>query len=220
MSEAGAARDALVDVMRRAVADGLSNGTSGNASVRLDDGTVLVTPSGIAPAELTPASMVVVDAAGTVQATAPGVAPTTELDLHLAVYAAAPHARAVMHTHSPFATAVACVGYELPAVHYDIVALGGPVRVAPYALFGSAELAAAGAAALEGRTAALLANHGAVAHGDHMAQAYDRAAKLEWLAQLYWHARQLGEPRTLTAAQLDDVRAQMARYRYGQRHSG
>lgn len=219
MSEEGAARDALVDVMRRAVADGLSNGTSGNASVRLGDDAVLVTPSGVPPAELTAAAMVVVGFDGSVVVPS-GLAPTTEVAMHLAVYAAAPRARAVMHTHSPFATAVACACDELPAVHYDIVALGGPVRVAPYAVFGSDELAAACRAALDGRTAALLANHGAVAHGDHVAQAYDRAAKLEWLAELFWRTRQLAEPRVLTDAQLDEVRAQMSRYRYGQRHRG
>lgn len=217
MSDEGAARDALVDVMRRAVADGLSNGTSGNASVRLTEATVLVTPSGIPPAELTPDAMVVVGLDGEVVVPS-GLPPTTEVAMHLAVYTAAPKASAVMHTHSPFATAVACACDELPAVHYDVTQLGGPVRVAPYAVFGSPELAANCAAALDGRTACLLGNHGAVAHGDHIGRAYDRAAKLEWLAELYWRTRQLGEPRLLTESQLDEVRAQSARYRYGQRH--
>jgi L-fuculose-phosphate aldolase len=205
----------LVDAMRRAVADGLSNGTSGNASAMLAEGCVLVTPSGIPPDELKPGAIVLVDADGGV-VDDDGSAPTTELALHLAVYAAAPDARAVMHTHSPFATAVACACDELPAVHYDIVAVGGPVRVAPYALFGSDELAAACAAALDDRSAALLANHGAVAYGSSVRQAYDRAAKVEWLAALWWRTRALGEPRVLSASQLDDVRAQMARYRYGE----
>ena len=211
MTDEAAARVALVDAMRRAVADGLSNGTSGNASARPDDGRVLVTPSGVTPDELEPHMMVVVGDDEN------RYAPTTELAMHLAVYAAAPAARAVMHTHSPFATAVACACDELPAVHYDIVALGGPVRVAPYATFGSDELAAACAVALDDRTAALLANHGVIAYGATMREAYDRAAKVEWLAALWWRTRALGEPRILSDVQLDDVRAQMARYRYGER---
>ena len=209
-------RAALVDVMRRAVADGLSNGTSGNASVRLPDGRFLVTPSAVPPDELTPEAMVAVGPDGSVLESG-GPPPTTELAMHLAVYAAAPDAAAVVHTHSPFAAAVACACDELPAMHYDIVALGGALRVAPYALFGSAELAANVAAALAHRRAALLGNHGAVAHGASVREAYDRAAKVEWLAALWWRARQLGEPRLLDEAQLDAVRAQMARYRYGER---
>lgn len=216
VSGEGAARDALVDVMRRAVADGLSNGTSGNASVRLSESTVLVTPSSIPPADLTPDAMVVIGLDGEVVRSS-GLAPTTEVAMHLAVYEAAPTATAVMHTHSPFATTVACACDVLPAVHYDVTQLGGPVRVAPYAVFGSPELAANCAAALEGRTACLLGNHGAVAVGDHIGRAYDRAAKLEWLAELYWRTCLLGEPRLLTDAQLDEVRAQSARFRYGRR---
>lgn len=208
-------RDALVDAMRRAVADGLSNGTSGNASARLPDGRVLITPSGIPPHELDPASMALLAPDGAVLSDGPP--PSTEVAMHLAVYAAAPAARAVVHTHSPFATAVACACRELPAIHYDIVGLGGPLRVAPYVVFGSAALAEVCASALSGRSAALLANHGAVAHGATVRQAYDRAAKAEWLAALYWRARQLGDPQLLDADQLDEVRTQIAHYRYGQR---
>ena len=217
MSDAGTVTlgSALVDAMRRAVADGLSNGTSGNASALLPDGRVLITPSGIAPDGLVPESMAVLAPDGTVLSEGPP--PSTEVAMHLAVYAAAPAARAVMHTHSPFATAVACACRVLPAIHYDIVGLGGPLRVAPYVVFGSPALAEVCAAALQGRSAALLANHGAVAYGATMRQAYDRAAKAEWLATLYWRARQLGDPQLLDADQLDEVRAQMARYRYGTR---
>ena len=214
MNEAGL-RDALVDVMRRAVADGLSNGTSGNASAALGDGRLLLTPSGIPPDELTPESMAVLGPDGAVLSDGPP--PSTETALHLAVHAAVAGIAAVVHTHSPFATAVACACDVLPAVHYDIVGLGGPLRVAPYAVFGSAELARSCATALDGRRAALLANHGAVAVGDSVGQAYDRAAKTEWLAALYWRTCQLGAPRLLDAAQLDEARAQFARYRYGQR---
>ena len=134
--------------------------------------------------------------------------------MHLAVYRHT-DAAAVVHTHSPFATALSLVLDELPAVHYTINGLGGPVRVAPYATFGSAQLATHLAAALHERNAAILQNHGTVAIGVTLRQAYERAVLLEWLSELYWRARQIGEPRILSQPELDAVRDQATRLRYG-----
>ena len=106
---------------------------------------------------------------------------------------------------------------ELPAIHYAITALGGPVRVAPYARFGSAQLAAAAVEALDGRSAVILRNHGAVTYGGSLAQAYDRALLLEWLARAYRLALSYGEPAVLSAAELDEVTAESRRRRYGMR---
>jgi L-fuculose-phosphate aldolase len=105
---------------------------------------------------------------------------------------------------------------ELPAVHYAMAGLGGLVRVAPYARFGTRELADGAVAALAGRTAVILRNHGALTYGASLGQAYDRARTLEWLARVYWHARQAGNPRTLTVAQLDEVREATLAIRYGE----
>jgi L-fuculose-phosphate aldolase len=145
--------------------------------------------------------------------------PSSETPMHLAIYAATA-AAAVVHTHSPEVIALSASRPELPAIHYAITGLGGPVRVAPYVRFGSAGLAAAAVGALDGRTAVILRNHGAVTYGRDLAQAYDRALLLEWLARTYRMALSYGEPVTLSAAELDEVTAETRRRRYGERRGG
>lgn len=206
-----AERELIVELTRRAAAEGLSPGTSGNLSIRVDEG-VLITPSGRPPARTEPADICLVDLDGHVLAGE--LRPSSEVPMHLAVYAST-DARAVVHTHSSMATAVSLTHMELPAVHYTINGLGGPVRVAPYATFGTPELAANIAAALDGRTAAIMQNHGTIAIGATLGQAYDRAVLLEWLCTLFFNARQLGTPRILSEDELAAVREQSARLRYG-----
>ena len=135
--------------------------------------------------------------------------------MHLAIYAAT-QAGAVVHTHSPEVIALSATRKELPAIHYAITGLGGPVRVAPYVRFGSAGLAEAATEALDGRSAVILRNHGAVTYGRDLAQAYDRALLLEWLAQVHRLACSRGEPRILTEAELAEVTAEIRRRRYGE----
>src|SRR5256714_11738574 len=142
-------------------------------------------------------------------------APTSELGLHLGVYRAMDWAGAVVHTHSPMATAVGCVVDELPAIHYAMLALGGSVRVAPYATFGTEELHEHVLAALEGRTAALMKNHGTLNCGASLDAAMEGALLLEWACSLYWHAAQIGEPSVLTDEQLADVARQVQELNYG-----
>jgi L-fuculose-phosphate aldolase len=120
-----------------------------------------------------------------------------------------------VHTHSPEVIALSAVFDKLPAIHYAIHALGGTVRVAPYTRFGSEGLAQAAVLALDGRRAAILANHGAICYGRTLAQAYDNAMLLEWLARTYRLARMLGEPMILTDEQLEEVGAEARRRRYG-----
>jgi L-fuculose-phosphate aldolase len=182
---------------RRLADAGLVTGTAGNVSLRAGDHVVL-TPTGGVLATLTAEDVTVVDLAGEVVLTG-GLAPTSEIDLHLGIHGRPEPVGAVVHTHAPLATAVACVVDELPCVHYEMVALGGPVRVAPYFTFGTPELAAAVLAALDGRTAALLSNHGTVAVGHDLDAAVAATDLLERSAWLYWHAAQLGTPRTLDA---------------------
>ena len=124
-------------------------------------------------------------------------------------------AQAVVHTHSPFAVALSTVCEEIPAVHYSVLRLGGPtVRVAPYTTFGSAGLAGNVAGALERRFGALIQNHGTIAYGSSLAEAYDRAQLLEWLCEVYWRARLAGNPRILSADELAAVTEAARRHRY------
>jgi L-fuculose-phosphate aldolase len=120
-----------------------------------------------------------------------------------------------VHTHAPYSTAVACVLVELPVLHYQQLLLGGEVRVAPYATFGTPELAAGVLAALDGRQAALMANHGSVAVGATLDKAVENALLLEWLAALHHRASALGTPRMLTEEQQADVITRALKRNYG-----
>ncbi|HEV2814566.1 MAG TPA: class II aldolase/adducin family protein [Solirubrobacteraceae bacterium] len=204
-------REEVAAAARRLAAAGLVAGTSGNVSARSGD-RIAVTPTGAVLAELEPGDVTVVDLAG--ERVAGRLAPTSELDLHLGVYGRY-DARAVIHTHAPMATALSCVVDEVPCVHYEMLLLGGTVRVAPYATFGSPELAASVLDALEGRTAALMANHGAVTVGGDVAGAVRATELLEWACTVYWRARALGEPRVLDERQRQDVIDFAVRTRYG-----
>jgi L-fuculose-phosphate aldolase len=172
---------ALVATARRTVSDGLVVGTSGNVSVRIGD-TVLVTPSGVPYDRLTPDDAVGVDLDG--RQVLGTLLPTSELPMHLAIYRAT-DARAVVHTHAVHATAVSTLVPELPSIHYMSGALGGPVRVARYATYGTEELAENMLRALSDRSACLLQNHGTIAYGTTLDQAYDRTAQLEWMCHLW-----------------------------------
>ncbi|MDQ0786240.1 class II aldolase/adducin family protein [Streptomyces sp. B3I8] len=208
--EVDRAWDALVATARRTVADGLVVGTSGNVSVRVGD-TVLVTPTGVPYDRLGPDDAVGVGLDG--RQVLGTLRPTSELPMHLAVYRDT-GARAIVHTHAVHSTAVSTLVRELPLIHYMAAALGGPVRVAPYATYGTAELAGNVLRALAGRTACLLQNHGTLAHGDTLDQAYDRTAQLEWMCRLWLiaTASPAGPPSLLTPSQLDEVTAGLRNY--------
>ncbi|MCH0539568.1 class II aldolase/adducin family protein [Streptomyces sp. MUM 203J] len=203
--------DALVATARRTVTDGLVVGTSGNVSVRVGD-LVLVTPTGVPYERLTPSDLLAVDLEGTrVLGT---LAPTSELPMHLALYRAT-DAGAVVHTHAVHATAVSTLVDELPPIHYMTGALGGPVRVAPYALYGTGELADGMLAALSGgRTGCLLRNHGTITYGSTLAQAYDRTAQLEWMARLWLTATAAPgrTPTLLTERELAEATSKLSGY--------
>ena len=210
-----AAREQLVAYSARLLADGLAVGSAGNLSVRVGD-LVAITPSGISYTELAAADIAIVDLTGA-EVDAAEV-PSTETPMHLSVYAAT-RAGAVVHIHSPEVIALSAANDELPAIHYAITSLGGPVRVAPYVRFGSAGLASAATEALAGRRAAILRNHGAICYGATLAQAYEHALLLEWLAQVYRLARSYGDPKTLSADELAEVAAEAKRRNYGTRRA-
>ncbi|MFH8886496.1 class II aldolase/adducin family protein [Streptomyces californicus] len=193
----------LVGTARRSAADGLVVGTSGNVSARVGD-LVLVTPSGVPYDRLGPEDAVGVDLAG--RQVLGALKPTSELPLHLAVYRST-GAAAVVHTHAVHATAVSTLVTEVPVVHYAAALLGGPVRTAAYARYGTPELAEAMLEALRDRTGCLLANHGTVTYGDTLDQAYERTAQLEWLCRLWLTACSVPgrSPALLDEGQLAEV---------------
>jgi L-fuculose-phosphate aldolase len=196
-------RDSVAAASRRLAAEGLVLGTSGNVSARRGD-RVAVTPSGAGLEDLEPEQVSVVDLDGRI--VAGDLEPTSELELHLGVYRRYA-AGAVVHTHAPMATALSCVVDEVPCVHYQMLLLGGALRVAPYATFGTSELAESVLDALDGRSAALMANHGAITHGASLDDAVERSLLVEWACTVYWRAAAIGAPRALDA---DDQAAVIA----------
>ncbi len=203
------ARSDVVATCRRAAAERLVVGTAGNVSVGVGE-HVAITATGADFATLDEQHVVVVDRSG--RLVDGDLEPTSELDLHLGVHAVQTGDVAVVHTHAPVGVAVSLVADSLPVVHYQQLLLGGEVRVAPYATFGTPELAAHVHAALEGRHAALMANHGSVAWAPTAAKALDHALLLEWLCTVYRDACLMGTPRALTESeQTAVVEAALAR---------
>ena len=205
-------REDLVGYARRMAPDDLAPGTSGNLSVRRGE-LMAITPSGMPYERMTPSDICLVRTSDATLLSGPR--PSTETPMHLAMYQAS-HAAAIVHTHSPFVVALSTVLDELPAIHYAMADLGGPVRVAPYSRFGTGQLAASAAAALAGRSAVILRNHGALACGPTLARAYERARTLEWLARVYWYARLAGTPQTLSESALTEVSDAVRALRYGE----
>ena len=189
-------RELIASTGRRLAADGLALGTAGNLSIRAGD-LIAITGSGAVLAELEPADVVVIDSAG--EQVDGERSPSSEIALHLGIYRDF-EAGAVVHTHPPVASALSAILEEVPVVHYQMMWLGGSLRVAPYATFGTELLATLVLDALEDRTAALLAHHGAVAYADDLAEAVQRTMLLEWACEIYWRAATLGTPRALTDA--------------------
>jgi L-fuculose-phosphate aldolase len=198
---ASEARGRVAAAARRLAAERLVIGTAGNVSERTGE-LVAITPTGANLEGLSADQVALVDMRG--NQVDGELRPSSELGLHLGVYDRY-HAGGVVHTHAPMATALSCAIDELPVVHYQMLLLGGSVRVAPYATFGTQELADTTLDALQDRNAALMANHGSIAHGPDLDAAVENSLLLEWVCGVYWHARAIGGPRTMDAAQSQAV---------------
>ena len=209
MPDEAALRRAMVEVARELDARGLNRGTSGNVGARCED-DLLVTPSGVPARALTAPAIVRLSESGEVIGAGH---PSSEWRFHRDILRARPELHAVVHVHSPFATTLACLGLEIPPFHYMIAAAGGStIRCAPYALFGTQELSDHALAALRDRRACLLANHGMIATGAGLAQALALCIEVESLCEQYWRARQIAEPRHLSAAQMAEVMEKFRTY--------
>ena len=202
-------REQLLKIAQKLIATGLNKGTAGNASVRCEGG-FLVTPSGMAVEDMTPASMVKMQFDGSYEA---NKIPSSEWRFHRDILANRTDVNAVVHTHSMFATTLACLHKDIPPFHYMIAVVGGDtIRCAPYALFGSQALSDNALAALIDRKACLLANHGMIALGRDLDDALAVTVEVENLCEQYWRALQLGEPHILSEAEMREVFQQFKGY--------
>lgn len=192
-------RQALIAHARKLTTSGLTRNTSGNLSHRVAGG-FLVTPSGMDYDRLEPDDIVFVDFQGQAKGRR---LPSSEWHFHREILARRDEVSVVLHAHSPFATSIACLREGIPAFHYMVAVAGGAdIRCAPYATFGTEELSHHAVAALDGRKACLLANHGQIALGSDFAAAHKLAVEVETLAEMYWRTRQIGTPIILDAAEM------------------
>jgi len=210
-------REEVVVAARGLRARGLTAGKSGNVSARLGEG-FLVTPSGVAYDVLGPEQIVRVDATGT--PAAGGLVPSSEWQLHREIYRARPYIHSIVHAHPRHSTALACARREIPAFHYMVAIAGGrSIRCAPYATFGSMELARNAVDALRDRTACLLSNHGSIALGQRPLPTLDLIEEVEWLAAQYISALTVGSVTILWDAEMDKVIERFKTYGQPKRQS-
>ncbi len=204
------------DIRRRLVEAGkkmapLTVGSGGNLSAKdPDKGVIWISPTAIACHQMKVGDLVGIDETG--QVVAGSGKPSSETPLHLALYRLRPEIEAVVHTHSIFATTLACLHMEIPAVHYLVGLAGRKVPLAPYALFGTPELAEAVSGAMADADAALMANHGLVAVGKDPETAFKLAAQVEFVARLYYQCLAVGRPQILSRDQMDRVRLSLKSY--------
>lgn len=202
-------REALLQAALKLADFGLMRGSAGNVSVRVDN-SLLITPSGAAAQEMHAEGMVQLDMHGSVVGEG---RPSSEWRFHRDIYQARPEVGAVVHTHSMFATTIACLRKDIPPFHYMISLAGGnTIRCAPYALFGTQALSDAAVQALADRNACLLANHGMIAIGRDLEHALKVSVEVETLCEQYWRALQIGEPALLSDAEMQAVHEQFKGY--------
>jgi len=206
-------REEVSRIARSISASGLVIGTSGNVSARTLGGDILITPSGLDYELLEPKDIVLVSPEGRAQEGS--LEPSSEMPMHAGIYRSKPQVGGIVHTHARFSTTLSCLGWEIPPVHYMLAALSveGRVPLAPYATYGTEELARhAGDALGDSHHACLLRNHGTIAVGRTASEASWRTEILEEMAEVYYRARLAGEPVLLTAEQIEEVSFKMSSY--------
>jgi L-fuculose-phosphate aldolase len=204
-----AKRQSIIEACREMNRLGINQGTSGNISLRHADG-MLITPTSVPYDTMQPDQIVFMRLDGAPDA---GQRPSSEWRFHRDILKARSEVNAVVHAHPPYATILAIMGREIPPIHYMIACAGGDtIRCAPYATFGTEELSQHAVAALEDRSACLLAHHGMIAVGISLSKTMWLAVEVETLARQYHGCLQIGTPPLLSKAEIENVRARMAGY--------
>lgn len=193
----------VIEAVQKFSIQGLGVGTSGNLSVRSQRG-FFITPSGVPYHELKPDLLVELDSSGDV--ISGDLLPSSEWRFHKDIYLSHEKANAIVHVHSPYATAISCTRKDIPSFHYMVAVAGGnSIRCADYATFGTAELSDNAVHALQDRKACLLANHGVIALGKDVNSAFNLAVEVEELSKQYYFSLQIGEPVLLDEKEMDII---------------
>ena len=197
-------RQLIVDYGLKMIHCGLTTGSGGNLSIlSREDDLIAISPTGINYDVVTVEDVVVVNRRGDI--VAGERRPSSEIGFHLALYDQRPDISAVVHTHSVYATTMACLHWEIPAVHYLVAFSGDKVPLAPYATFGSPELAAITVTSMGDYNAVLLANHGLVTVGSDLPGAFNVAEEIELVARIYYQAKSLGQPVLVGSDEMERV---------------
>lgn len=208
-------RKLLVEYGKKLLTSGLTTGSGGNISIfNRGQNLVAITPSGLNYFETTVEDIIIVDLEGNIVECKEGLKPSSEVGMHLIFYKNREDANAIVHTHSKFATAISCMGWNIEPVHYLIGFAGYDVKCAKYATYGSQELAQNALEAIGERNAVLLANHGLIALGTDVGRAFSTAEHLEFVSEIYYLTKTLGDPKLLSNSQMDDVMKKFNTYRY------
>ena len=202
-------REKIVFEIKRMQEMGLIINTSGNISIKKDD-LIAISPSGVSYNNLKSEDIVVLDKDKKI--IEGELLPSSETNLHVSIYDKYSDVSAIVHTHSLYATSVSTILQELPAIHYQIADLGGPIKVAPYETFGTEALAVAVEKNLNGRKAVLMKNHGAVTVGSDINKSASRAILLEWLCSLYLLSKNSGNPTIIDDNEIKNVKHQMSKF--------
>lgn len=206
-------RELIVEHGKKLITHNLTTGSGGNISIfNREEGIVAITPSGQDYFEIEPKDVVIVNLNGEVLEGRHK--PSSELMMHLIFYKNREDANAIVHTHSKYATAISCMGWELKPVHYLVGLAGYDVKCAKYATYGSMELAENALEAIGNRNAVLLGNHGLIALGNDVERAFSTAEHLEFVSEIYCITKTLGEPNLLSVPQMDEVLKKFNTYRY------
>lgn len=204
-------REAIVAYCQKMITSRLTTGTGGNISIcNRARGEVAMTPTGIDYFEMKAADVVIMSLSGEI--IEGNVKPSSEAEMHLALYKRRDDISAVVHTHSVFATTIACLRWELPPVHYLIGFSGKKVPLASYATYGTPELAQNVAKAIGNYNAVLLANHGLVAVGETLSRAFSTAEEIELVSEIYYRTKSIGEPVILSKEEMDNVLRKFGSY--------
>ena len=199
------ARENLLNITNKLLTAGLNHGATGNCSCRDREG-FLITPTGVDSSKLTTDMMVRMNLSGNLSQPESKYQPSSEWQFHQAILEKYPEINAVVHTHSVFASTLSVLGQDIPAFHYMIAVAGGDsIRCAPYAMFGTKELSDNILNAIQDRKACLLSNHGLVAVGKDLNEAFNVAEEVEHLSQLFVEAKKIGEPLLLNDRQMAEV---------------
>lgn len=197
-------RKAIVEYGRKLIASNLTTGIGGNLSIfNRSEGLVAIKPSGVEYHKMQPEDVVVISPEGEI--IDGDLQPSSEIRIHLALLNRRKDVNAVIHTHQVYATTIACMKWELPAVHYLVMFSGDKVPVSDYATFGTQELSDNILKAIGDYNACLMANHGIVTVGEDIKAAFDAAEELELVARLYYQCKCLGEPNILTEEEMRQV---------------